>query len=367
MKSLLKGLKGMGPEWQRDILLDRIPQLAAKYGDIAATAAAQWYEETRAKQVPGDYEALTADPFPGEAIQERLRYGAKDLFADGGDDEFASWLEGALQRWVAYSGRETIGLNVMHDPAKPRFARVPTGARTCAWCEIMCSRGFVYHSKTTALERHGSGRLYHDRCDCQAVPEWDRERAHVEGYDPEAMYQRYQAAFDAAGGPGASDREVARQLRILYPDRYKDGLNVRTQAIAKADVKPAAKGSLHVPDGASLNAVERRAAEQLAAMGYHVTANPVVNEMRRRNPDFTLDGETWELKTPRGSGKNTINNILRKAGRQSPNVVVDLTSCPIETETVINDCKHRLARVEGRLRQIMIIEDGKLVKLLQRD
>nr|WP_236630775.1 hypothetical protein [Bifidobacterium aemilianum] len=89
--------------------------------------------------------------------------------------------------------------------------------------------------------------------------------------------------------------------------------------------------------------------------------------MRRRNPDFTLDGETWELKTPRGSGKNTINNILRKAGRQSPNVVVDLTSCPIETETVINDCKHRLARVEGRLRQIMIIEDGKLVKLLQRD
>lgn len=223
MRNLLAGLKRMSPQWQRDILLDQVPALAARYGDLAASAAAQWYEETRARQVHGEYEALAADPFPDRPIRDRIRYGAGDLFKEGGDQAFAAWLEGALQRWVLYSGRQTVALNTMHDPARPRFARVPTGVRTCAWCEIMCSRGFVYYSSRTALERKGSGRLYHDHCDCQAVPEWDRDATHIEGYDPQAMHSRYQQAWEAAGGPGASDRQVAYQLRRLFPDLYKDG------------------------------------------------------------------------------------------------------------------------------------------------
>lgn len=227
MERLLEGLKGMAPEWQRDLLLDEVPALAAKYGDLAASAAAQWYEETRARQVSGGYEALAADPFPDQAIRDRIRYGAGDLFKAGGDDAFAAWLGGALQRWVMYSGRQTVAMNAMHDPARPRFARVPTGARTCAWCEIMCSRGFVYYTRETALERRGSGRLYHDHCDCQAVPEWDKDVSHIQGYDPDAMYQRYQQAWDAAGGSGASDKQVAYQMRRLYPDLYKDGISAK--------------------------------------------------------------------------------------------------------------------------------------------
>lgn len=225
MRSLLSGLKGMDPAWQRDLLIDEIPALSAKYGDLAASAVAQWYEETRAKEVHGTYEALAADPFPDQPIRDRIRYGAGDLFKDGGDQAFAAWLEGALQRWVMYSGRQTVAMNVLHDPARPRFARVPTGAKTCAWCEIMCSRGFVYYTKKTALERRGSGRLYHDHCDCQAVPEWDKDAAHIQGYDPEAMYLRYQQAWDAAGGAGATDKQVAYQMRRLFPGEYKDSVS----------------------------------------------------------------------------------------------------------------------------------------------
>lgn len=225
MKALWRSIGGLAPEWQRDMLLETVPALVSKYGDVAATAAAQWYEKTRSKQVPGPYEPVTSGHFPDQAIRDRLRYGAADLFEDSSTVEFAAWLEGALQRWVMYSGRQTIAMNAGRDPARPRFARVPTGSRTCAWCEIMCSRGFVYYSERTALERRGSGRLYHDRCDCQAVPEWDRGQAHILGYDPDAMQERYQRAWEMAGGPGSNAKQVAYQMRRLYPGLYKDGVS----------------------------------------------------------------------------------------------------------------------------------------------
>ena len=371
MKRLLEGLKGMAPEWQRDLLLDEVPALAAKYGDLAASAAAQWYEETRAQQVAGAYEALTADPFPDQPIRDRIRYGAGDLFKDDGDDVFAAWLEGALQRWVMYSGRQTIALNAGRDPARPRFARVPTGSRTCAWCEIMCSRGFVYYSEKTALERKGSGRLYHDHCDCQAVPEWDKERSHILGYDPDAMQERYLRAWEAAGGSGADAGDVAYQLRRLYPERYKDGIRgagkkATGSSVRWIDPRPSGTGSFTVPPGSVVNRNERRAGDQLASMGFKVKANPIVNEQHTKNPDFTIGSDAWELKTPTGSGRNTIDNLLKKAGKQSSNVIIDLSGTSLSLGEVERVCRSRLSRDGTSLTRIMLIRDGRFVTCLER-
>lgn len=166
------------PEEARDLLLEYVPELVAKYGDIAATAAAEWYEQVRSGQVDGAYNALTVPSVDSAVVQGSVRYAAGDLFTDSPLQTLAL-LSGAMQRWVMYSGRQTVARNARHDPSQPRFARVPTGDKTCAFCSLMASRGFVYYTKQTA----GLTREYHDECVVEGTL--------VTGPYADAGYRRY--------------------------------------------------------------------------------------------------------------------------------------------------------------------------------
>lgn len=201
------------PELVRDALVEIVPILVREYGDLAATAAAEWYESVH----PGAFLARTAGTFPDDGVIESVRYHAGALFTDSPTDTLAG-LSGAMQRFVFYSGRNTVAQNVQIDRERPRFARVTSGARTCAWCSLMASRGFVYLSQQTA----GLNDHYHDDCDCQIVAEWDRDSAHIEGYDPDRLYDMYRAARSASGA--SSDKAIAAEMRRMFPDEFTDSI-----------------------------------------------------------------------------------------------------------------------------------------------
>ena len=78
-------------------------------------------------------------------------------------------------------------INGGRDRRRPRFARVPTGNETCDFCLMLASRGFVYRSADSATHTHAN-------CDCRIVPSWDSNE--VEGYDPSAIYGRWQEQVD---------------------------------------------------------------------------------------------------------------------------------------------------------------------------
>lgn len=80
------------------------------------------------------------------------------------------------------------------------WARVPTGAETCAFCLMLASRGGVYH--TRELARLGtSGKKYHGDCDCQPVPILRSGARMPDGYNPDGLYDQYrQARKDADSG-----------------------------------------------------------------------------------------------------------------------------------------------------------------------
>lgn len=211
------------PENVRNELLDFVPALVQQYGDVAATAAAEWYEELRRAAIGGSYQAVTAGTADPEAIAGSVRYAAGSLFSDSPQDALAL-INGAVQRLVQYSGRETVTRNVATDRSKPRFARVPQGV-TCAWCTLLASRGFVYHSKRTA----GETKHFHDDCDCQIVPSWDKS-PYIEGYDPEEMYGQYMTAREAAGS--GNQRDIAAAMRRLYPESFTDGVTPTVEVSA---------------------------------------------------------------------------------------------------------------------------------------
>lgn len=213
------------PEDRAAALIEFVPVLVREYGDLAAAVTAQWYEEVRAEYGLPPFDVAPGGLADEAAVTGSARYAASRVF-DGNSEGALSILMGAIQRHITYSTRDTVRRNVARDPGKPRFARVPSGAETCAFCEMLASRGFVYHTQAKA----GEGDEYHDECDCQVVPEWDADGNHIAGYDPDAMYERYLEArqiVEASLPPGApiATSDILAALRRLYPDLYTDGVH----------------------------------------------------------------------------------------------------------------------------------------------
>lgn len=70
----------------RDALLAFVPALVERYGAIAATAAAERYEQVRATQVGGTYRARLADGEEPGTVESNVRYACGHLFAKEEDD-----------------------------------------------------------------------------------------------------------------------------------------------------------------------------------------------------------------------------------------------------------------------------------------
>lgn len=206
----------------RGALLTFVPALGERYGDLAAAAAADWYEEVKLAETGKPGAAVLAD-VDRDALVEATRWAVGDLYHG---DPIETWrkLEKSLLRHVKNAGRGTVQRSAQRDGVA--FARVPSGAKTCAFCEMLASRGFVYGSAELA----GSIHRYHDGCDCQQVPEFAMSAAERAEHDAktEEMYERYSAARREveADGFSASEANILQRLRDMYPDRYTDGVEI---------------------------------------------------------------------------------------------------------------------------------------------
>ena len=100
-------------------------------------------------------------------------------------------------------------------------------------------------------------------------------------------------------------------------------------------------------------------------LGHDVTFRKPVDEQHVKTPDFFIDGDTWELKTLHGSGKNTVLNALRKAKSQSPRIILAITDCPKPMEQIVDDCMSKLQRPNNRIREIILFKDGAIERRLK--
>lgn len=98
--------------------------------------------------------------------------------------------------------------NIANDPTRPRWARVPRGRVTCAFCTMLAGRGFVYTSEEAA--GGGLGNVYHAHCNCEPVPTWGE--AKLTGYDPDKLDAIYQQA-KAQAPDGSGYRDILAKMR----------------------------------------------------------------------------------------------------------------------------------------------------------
>lgn len=336
-----------------DALAAYVEALAQQYGTVAAAAAADWYEELRAADgLTEGYAALVDDIIDSARIQHSTRY----LATSGDPQTLASRLGGLLQRHICGAGRQTVNANMDADPADVRYARIPRGPKTCAFCSMLASRGWVYRSKETASQRKRGGR-YHDRCDCAIVPSWGPHAPSIDGYDPDALYEQYMQARDAAGT--GDESAILAEMRRQHPDRYTDGVKPG-QSTLVTPLGERMDDRAGIFDRSRVKHLEQHeidAARAIAWNGYNVTAIPRGDQ---RSPDFDIGGVRWELKNPKGNSATTMANQLDRANGQSPNVIIGLARTAMSEKEAIEQLKQAWLHYPEIERIVLLTKTGRL-------
>lgn len=79
-----------------------------------------------------------------------------------------------------------------------------------------------------------------------------------------------------------------------------------------------------------------------------------------KSADLKIKNAIWEVKSPIGDGKRTIQNNLRAAAKQSPNIVINLARCKMPTSKAINRIQHELHGANGIKRLLVIHKNGRI-------
>lgn len=142
-------------------LLDVVPLLTQKYGEVAATIAADWYELLRAdaKVKGAKYRALTADPVAVEVSRKSVQSAAVFLWTPDPEQTLRA-LQGTVGRHVLQAGRDTLTVNAVRDPSAEGWVRVGNGE--CDWCANLLD-GEIHYVE-------GYGFDAHNNCRCTAEP-----------------------------------------------------------------------------------------------------------------------------------------------------------------------------------------------------
>lgn len=97
--------------------------------------------------------------------------------ADGDADKLARLVRDRVSYEINRAAKVSVWRNGQNDSREVRYARVPVGAETCAWCLMTAGLGYWFMTAESASHTHGG-------CDCQIVPAIGGiHEVHIKGYD----------------------------------------------------------------------------------------------------------------------------------------------------------------------------------------
>lgn len=247
--ALMSRLAGQPATVVRNALLDAFPPLLAGFENVGVAVGLEFYDSMRARthDLPAYTATAVANPTPVADAVGIARAAARHLFNPDLAPEVAGErtrreLSDALGTRTKNAMRQTIKNNAVRDPANVTYARVPRGAKTCAFCTMLASRGFVYATAKTA----GAEDKYHHDCDCMIVPSWKGLKVNVKGYSDADHYANYHAArssLEAEGVKYPKANEITARMREMFPGEYTDGHT------GKPKGRPKGVGALGRTDG----------------------------------------------------------------------------------------------------------------------
>lgn len=196
------------PVVARNALLNFTPLLVQRYGDMAATVSADWFESLRFDAIDqgflGKVATSTERSFTPRlasadvgSVAEQVRFAVGDLWTDTPDKALAK-IQQVSARTVLQVGRETTRLNAFARGSGARgWARVAQPG-ACRFCRALAGRGGVYTEQSVQFASHAP------TCHCTSIAVFDPSA-------PEVDVMAYVASRNTANmTPAQQEKQRAR-------------------------------------------------------------------------------------------------------------------------------------------------------------
>ena len=112
---------------------------------------------------------------------------------------------------------------------------------------------------------------------------------------------------------------------------------------------------------------EREIAEVLAEqMHDRVILQPKIEYPKGiKMPDYVIRGKSYDLKTITGSGKNIIDNNVKKNEKQAKNFIFDITNCKLSEDDLVNQVEFVMWR-RSFVDKIIFVRNKQIIRVFER-
>ncbi|MDR6172642.1 hypothetical protein [Curtobacterium sp. SORGH_AS_0776] len=223
-------LDGSTPEW-----LASNTALASRYYDESSRTTAEYISQYRAVEAAGNTAPVLVPTFDAALTAQILLVAGpvrvKNFISRGfsGSSALAaakSGYAGMLRRQVMMGGRQTVDLTASQDEQAVGWRRVSDG-NPCAFCAMLCSRGPVYRSASSAGDPvAGNGLHYHAHCGCHAeivYGSWEPNE------QEQGFIDAYQKAAREANAAGFARTQQSVLPRLRANGDFRDSPSVRNK------------------------------------------------------------------------------------------------------------------------------------------
>lgn len=121
-----------------------------------------------------------------------------------------------------------------------------------------------------------------------------------------------------------------------------------------------AKKGIIIPNGVILESHELMTAVFLTEQGHTIELIPKSEIEGVHTPDLIMDNELkWEMKTPSGKSKTTIDNQFKRASKQCPHLILDCRRMKRTNDQIFREAKRQFELSIIITRLILITKAGK--------
>ena len=89
-----------------------------------------------------------------------------------------------------------------------------------------------------------------------------------------------------------------------------------------------------------------------------------VDDYKRKTPDIMFRGQLWEMKSPMGKSKNTIGRQMKRALKQSRNIIVDGRRSPLHDKEIEAELRRQSFERHSIRRLIFISKEQVVIEIL---
>lgn len=383
IRATISNNPGMSVAELRNEAIDAIDSSLYAFGDQASELALDLFEEIVVDGYGLDADTVIEDVIDPDMIEGGVRYSARRL-VEGDTEAFTRDVADLTRYYIKRSAMETMERNCHRNDL--RYARVPSGRETCAFCFMLSSRGFVYRSEQTA----GHAHAYHENCDCVIVPGFKGldPTDQVEGYDPDGMLDRWNDC-QATAGSDSDLRDEWKSMGKKERAKYKGGSDeeryerfVNAKAMRELETRDwrwlytGEKPKITFESESLEKEIrdtrpqEIRTAELLRSFGvptnFQIDVRKYINENGQEISVGLSDfANGYEIKTlERASSYNTINGYIKNASKKEDAkcLCFDNSASSIDDEQLIRFIKRSQAFRRGRIYIISADGEYRLVR-----